>query len=112
MATFRGKDDEVQSQQLKVQELTVRKMDTHLYVVDGADVVVRIKEPLSAIVSCMFQDDSAAGSAGLITKAASALTIVDKDSPYGAGGDASAIRVAAVTLDTNDLLHIKYIAQS
>lgn len=112
MATFRGKDDKVQGQQLKVQELVVRFADSHLYVVNGADVVVQLNEPLSAIVSCMHQDDSAAGASGLLTIAASALSIVDQDSPYSAGGDAGAIRIASVTLAANDVLHIKYIAQS
>ena len=111
MAEYRGKNERVQGQQLKVQNLCVRFADTHLYVVDGSDVIVLVREPLSAVVSCVHQDDSAAGSAGLISIAASALSIVDKDTPYGAGGDASAIRVAAVTLAANDLLQIQYIAQ-
>lgn len=108
----RAQSDKVQNQQLKVQELVVRTSDTHLYVVDGSDVVVKIGQPVEAVVSCMFQDDSAAGGAGLLTIAASALSIVDKDSPYGAGGDESAIRVAAVTLAANDMLHIKYISKT
>lgn len=107
-----SQNDKVQNQQLKVQELTVRFADTHLYVVDGADVVVKIGQALEAVVSCAHQDDSAAGGAGYLTIAAAALSIVDQDSPYGAGGDAKAIRVAAVTLAANDLLHIKYISQS
>lgn len=106
---YRGQSDKTQNQQLRVQEVTIRQVDTQLYKVDGADIIVQIDEPLKAVVSVMHQDDSAAGSAGLITIASVALTIVDKDSPYALGGDASAIRVAGVTLAANDLLHVRYM---
>lgn len=105
MATFRAKSDKVQNQQLKVQELTIRFADTQLYVVDGADVLVDVQEPVAAVVSCMHQDDSAAGADGLITIAAAALSVEDGDATD------STIRIDTVTLAADDVLHLKYITQ-
>ncbi len=105
---FRNTDEKAMNQRLKVQELTVRFADTHLYSVDGADVIVKVGQPLTAAVSCLVYDDSVPG---VVVKPASTLSIVDKDSPYGAGGDASAIRIATLTLAANDVIRLQYITQ-
>lgn len=104
---YRPQDDKVHNQKLKVQEITVRFSDKHLYVVSGSDVILLIKEPLQAAASCLFQDDSAGTIAPI---AASALSIVDS-AAYTAGGDKKAIKVASVTLAASDVLHVKYIAE-
>lgn len=105
---FRGNDDKTLQQRLQVQELVVRIADTQLYVVDSSDVIVKVGDALQSIVQVLFQDNSA----GTLTPvAAASLSIVDKDSPYSAGGDEKAIRVASVTLAANDLLVVKYIAK-
>lgn len=108
---YRGKSAKTQDQQLKVQELAIRTTDNQMYVTDAGDVVVLIGEPVAAVVSVIHQDDSAAP-AGVLNLAAAALSIVDSTAPYAAGGDMSAIRVAATVLAAGDVLMVKYITQN
>lgn len=102
---FQSKDELVLSQQLKVQELVIGFADAGLYIVDGSDVIVPIREDISKIVLVTFKDDSAATNAPI---AAASLSIVDS-SAFTAGGDRKAIKVASVTLEADDVLCLKYI---
>lgn len=102
---FRSQDGKVQDQQLKVQELVVRKADTHLYDEESGDTVVLVNEPVSAVVSCMVLDDSGPSAT---LKAAADLSIVDSLG-YTPGGDESAIRIDTLALAANDVIVLKYI---
>lgn len=93
---YRGKSDETQQQQLQVQKLVVRGTDTQFFAPGtGSDTVVVIGQPLKSVTSCWFQDDSNAGSAGLLTVAAADLSIVNT-SDYGGSGTADAIKVTGI----------------
>jgi len=105
---YSSQSPRVANQQLKVQELCVHKnQDTNLYVVSGSDVIVFIDEAVDVIKGCMLIDDSA--SETLAVPAAS-LSVVDS-SAYTAGGDRFAIKLASVTLATNDMVILKYTLQ-
>ena len=100
--------DKVQNQKLKVQEVTVRFADTHLYATSGSHSVVLIGEALSAIVSLELLDDSASA---IVLAQASALSIVDS-SAYTSGGDESAIKVNNMQMASNDCLRVQYISSN
>lgn len=104
--SFQAKDVLVLAQQLKVQELCFSQADSNMYIVDGADIIVPIREALQSVLLCVIKDDSVPS---LVVKPAASVTIVDKDSPYGAGGDSQAIRIAAFTLAANDVVLLKYV---
>ncbi len=105
---FSSNSPRIANQQLKVQDLCVHKdQDTNLYVVSGSDVIIFIDEAVDIVKGCMLIDDSA--SETLAVPAAS-LSVVDS-SAYTAGGDRKAVKLASVTLATNDMVQLFYVLQ-
>ena len=98
---FQAQDAKILDQQLKVQDLTIRFADKHLYAVSGSDVVVDIGETLSACVLAIQYDNSAAASAG-----ETGPVMIPAASISVSG---TSITLASVTMAANDVLVLKYI---
>jgi hypothetical protein len=101
---FNAKNPQIFDQQLKVQELVIRKADLHLYSVDSGNSRIEIGEVVLAIVSCLHLDNSGPTCTMV---AASALSIITSPATSVA---LTAIQVASIALDTSDVFVIKYIA--
>lgn len=105
--SFQSKSPRVLSQQLKVQELVIKQAeDLNLYVVDSSDIIVFLDEPVASVKCVMFVDNSASSTLAI---PAASISIVDSSSPYSAGGDRQAVRLASLTLAANDVLILKYV---
>jgi len=105
---FQSNSPRVMDQQLKVQELDIHKdQDGNLYLVSGADVIIFIDEAVDTIKSCMILDNSVPI---MVAVPAASLSVVDSTA-YTAGGDRKAIKLAAITLATNDVVNLKYKLQ-
>jgi len=105
---YLSQNDEIQSQRLKVQEVTIRYSDMALYATSGSNTIVLIREPVSAIVSCSHVVD-AGPSTSVVAQAN--LSIVDSVA-FTAGGDAGGIKVTNQNLASNDVLVVKYITKN
>lgn len=131
----RPASQKVENQQLKVQELVIRKVDTQLLSASVAShSIILIGEPVDAAVNVMLCDDSASA---LVLVQASATSVVNSSdynpvtgaalgaSTYGrdsAGnalaqaavgynpGQQDAIKVANLQMDTNDAFIVRYIS--
>lgn len=105
---FESNSPRVRANQLQVQELCIHKdQDQNLYVVSGSDVIVFIDEAVDIVKSCMVLDNSVPG---MVAVPAASLSVVDS-SAYTAGGDRKAIKIASLTLATNDVITLKYKLQ-
>lgn len=105
---FQSNSPRVMSNQLSVQELSVHKdQDVNLYIVSGADIIVLIDEAVDNIKSCMVFDNSVPS---MVVVPAASLSVVDSTA-YTAGGDRKAIKIAALTLATNDVIRLQYKLQ-
>jgi len=104
--SYQAQNTAALNNQLKVQELTLTTLDSDIISVDGADLIVKVREPLDVLLKA-----TKTAAAGTITGVARAsLTRVDSDNPAIAGKQ-DAIRVAATTLAAGDVLEIKYTSQ-
>jgi hypothetical protein len=102
---FSSNSPRVANHQLKVQELCIHKdQDSNLFQVDGADVIIFVDEAVNTVKSCMVLDNSVPG---MVAIPAASLSVVDS-SAFTAGGDRKAIKIATLTLATNDVITIKY----
>lgn len=82
-------NQKVEDQQLKVQELVVRKTDTHLLSASVAShSIILIGEPLDAVVNVMLCDDSA--SAIVLVQAVSTSIVNSSDYNPTTGADLGA----------------------
>lgn len=103
---FQAKDALVRNQQLKVQELSLTNKDGSILIDNGADHIVVIGEPVSKVLIARMKDDSANA---WIEYAQASISIVDS-SAYTAGGDLKAIKITGLaTVDTDDVVVVKYI---
>lgn len=100
--SFQAKNPAVLEQQLKVQELVVRKADAHLRTF-STHSYIEIGEEVVAVVAVLHLNDSTPVCTMI---AASALSIVTSPTT---GVVKSAIKIASLDLDTDDVFIVKYI---
>lgn len=105
--SFPAKSVDCLQNQLSVQELCLSTADIAILKADSSDYIVVVGEPVKR-VRCAIKSATAGGAGSVTAVAGSSITIVDSASPYGAGGDQSAIRLAGLTLAAGDQIIVKY----